>query len=195
MLNEGSSEATVQSDPFDLSRLRLSQDFSGMIGVKKAIITVPVRRPHRQWFVRVHPDESWRLETAVLEVADERETYLVEPALWPDLAGEIIPKVLFGAINRQGVFFIWPIRLPGADGRLDEWNRSALEAAQIAMDSWVRVAANRPLGAYDVLEARADFPELEWPEIGFKALLEVAFKDRFIRTPDHPVIRSLRGEL
>ncbi len=195
MLNEEPGEATVQSDSFDLSRLRLSQDFAGMIGVKKAIITVPVRRPHRQWFVRVHPDESWRLETAVLEVADERETYLVEPALWPDLAGEIIPKVLFGAINRQGVFFIWPIRLPGADGRLDEWNRSALEAAQIAMDRWVRVAANRALGAYDVFEARADFPELEWPEIGFKALLEVAFKDRFIRTPDHPVIRSLRGEL
>ncbi len=38
MLNEGSSEATVQSDPFDLSRLRLSQDFAEMIGVKKAVI-------------------------------------------------------------------------------------------------------------------------------------------------------------
>ncbi len=38
MLNEEPGEATVQSDPFDLSRLRLSQDFAEKIGVKKAVI-------------------------------------------------------------------------------------------------------------------------------------------------------------
>ena len=57
----------------DLERLRLSQDFPNKVGVKKAIITVPVRKPDRQWFVRVHADEAWRLETAVLELRDERE--------------------------------------------------------------------------------------------------------------------------
>ncbi len=190
-----SKEAVVPPDPFDLSRLRLSQDFAGKIGVKKALITVPVRKPHRQWFLRVHPDPSWRLETAVLELSDERETYLVEPALWPELSGEVAPKVLFTAMNRQGVVFLWPVRLPGADGRHDEWNRSALEAAQIAMNSWVRIAANMSLGGYEVYKATGEFPDPDWPEIGFKGLLEVAFKERFIQTPDHPVIRRLRGEL
>ena len=195
MLNEGTNEAADPRDQFDLEQLRLSQDFSGMIGIKKAIVTVPVRKPHRQWFVRAHPDASWRLETAVLELADQRETYLVHADLWPELPEEIVPKVLFAAINRQGVFFIWPVKLPGADGRLDEWNRSALEAAQLAMNKWIRVAGNLVLGAYDVFEARADLADPEWPEIGFKGLLEVAFKDRFIQTPDHPVIQRLRGEL
>jgi hypothetical protein len=53
-------------DPFDPSRLRLSQDFAATVGVKKVLITVPVREPNKQEFVRVHPDQAYRLETAVL---------------------------------------------------------------------------------------------------------------------------------
>jgi hypothetical protein len=181
-------------DPFDPARLRLSQDFENKVGVKKAIITVPVRKPDRQWFFRVHPDEKWRLGTAVLELKEDRETYLVDPKLWPELPGEVVPKVLVTAINRQGVVFLWPIRLQGSDGRWDEWNRSAMQAAEMAMKGWVRVAANMSLGAYEVFEATSSLPEPEWPEIGFQQLLKVAFKDRFIRDLDHPVVRRLRGE-
>src|SRR6266568_3638739 len=60
----------------DLARLRLGQDFADKVGVKKALLTVPVRKPDRQSFVRVHPDPSWRLDTAVITLKDERETYL-----------------------------------------------------------------------------------------------------------------------
>ena len=178
----------------DLEHLRLTQDFTSSVGVKKAIITVPVRKPDRQSFVRVHPDEAWRLETAVLELREERETYLVDPELWADLPGELVPKVLFTAINRQGVVFLWPVRLPGEDGRHDEWNRSAVEAARLAMDGWVRVAANMSLGAYEVFQPTAALPSPEWPEDGFEHLLNVAFKDHYIQTVDHPVVRRLRGE-
>ena len=34
-------------DPFDPTRLRLSQDFGEQIGVKKALPTIPVRKPDR----------------------------------------------------------------------------------------------------------------------------------------------------
>jgi hypothetical protein len=165
-----------------------------MVGVKKALITVPVRKPNRQDFIQVHPGEDWRLETAVLELKEDRETYLVEPSLWSELPGEIVPKVLLTAINRQGVVFLWPIRLPGTDGRVDEWSRSAVESAQMATDRWVRVAANMSLGAYEVYEATGDIPEPAWPDAPFAKLLEVAFKDRFIQSIEHPVIRKLRGE-
>lgn len=166
-----------------------------MVGVKKALITVPVRKPDRQWFVRVHPDTAWRLETAVIEVKEDRETYLVDPSLWQLVQGEIVPKVLFTAVNRQGVVFLWPVRLAGADGRHDEWSRSSMEAAQEAMKEWTRVAANMSLGAYEVFLSTADLPEPVWPETTFKGLLEIAFKDRFIRTPEHPVIRRLQGKI
>jgi hypothetical protein len=178
----------------DLSRLRLSQDFGATVGVKKALLTVPVRKPHRQAFIRVRAEEEWRLQTAVVQLKEERETYLVDRPLWEDLAGEITPMVLFTTIDRQGVLTLWPIRLPGVDGRLDEWSRSAIDAAEMATTRWISVRANMALGAYEVYEAQAKFPDPEWPDVTFKKLIEIAFRDRFIQTADHPVIRKLSGQ-
>ena len=157
------------------------------------LTTVPVRKPGKQNFVRVHPEVSWRLQTAVLELKEEREIYLVDPSLWDELVGEISPMILYTAIDRQGVLFLWPVRLPGEDGRIDNWSRSALEAADKAMNRWVRVSANMSLGAYEIFEAAAELPEPEWPEENFQEILGIAFRDRFIREPDHPVLRQLRG--
>ena len=56
-------------------------------------------------YLRVHLDETYRLGTAMLELKEERETYLVDNRLWSDLAGEIIPKVWLTGITRQGLIF------------------------------------------------------------------------------------------
>ena len=119
----GSSTQQSNGNHFELSSLRLSQNFAGQIGVKKALITVPVRKPHRQWFVRTHRDPAYRCEVAILEVKEDQESYLVDPALWPELPGEAVPKLLVTAINRQGVLFLWPARLPDPKGRrgADGW--------------------------------------------------------------------------
>lgn len=173
--------------------LRLSQNFAAQLGVKKAVITVPVRKPNRQEFVRTHPNPEFWLETCVLEFKEDRETYLVAPHLWGDLVGELIPKVLVPTQNRQGVLTLWPIRLPGEDGKHDEWNASALEAAQMAKTRWLRTASNMSLGAYDVYEAEGDLPEPEWPDLSLSAIVNIAFKGRWIDSLDHPAIRRLRG--
>ena len=184
-------------DPFDPERLRLSQNFAESLGVKKTLITVPVRKPSKEHWVRVHPDESYRIQTAVLELKEDRETYLVTPELWPELSTETTfsPRALFTAINRQGVVFLWPVRLPGPDGKNNEWNRSALEAAQMATDRWARVVSNMSLGAYEVFEATGNIPEPIWPEQSFQELLQIAFKDHYIDDINHPVLRRLRGEV
>jgi hypothetical protein len=193
----GKSPATAAPDPFDPASLRLSQDFASSFGVKKALLTVPVRKPDRAWFVRVHPCDDYTLQTAVVELKEDRETYLVAPDLWPCLAGEstFSPRALFTAMNRQGVLFLWPVRLPGADGKVDSWSQSALEAANMARKTWVRVAANMALGAYDVYQATGDLEQPDWPETPFRELLKIAFKDRMITALDHPVLRRLRGEV
>jgi hypothetical protein len=191
--NSESTPADSEQDRFDPSRLRLGQNFSESVGVKKALMTIPVRKPAKQEFVRVHPGIDFRLETAVLELKEERETYLVDPQLWGDIPGELTPKVLFTAINRQGVVTLWPIRMPGEDGRLDMWNQSALEAAQMAQQHWVRVSSNMSLGAYEVFQATGDIPEPEWPELSLSEILKVAFKGRYIESAEHPVIRQLLG--
>ncbi len=141
-------------------------------------------------FARILTKRTWLGKTAVLELKEDRETYLVAPQLWPELSTEstFSPRALFTAFNRQGVLFVWPVRLPGADGTIDEGRRPAIDAAAMAEKQWVRVAANMALGAYDVFEASAGLPDPEWPDVPFGELLRVAFKGRMIDTLDHPGI-------
>jgi hypothetical protein len=190
------SEIPTNLDPFDPAALRLSQDFAAGLGVKKALLTIPVCKPDKSWWVRVHPAEDYRFQTAVIELKEEKELYLIAPSLRQELATEatFALRYLFTAINRQGVCFVWPARLPRPDGKFDNWGLSALEAAQMAQKTWVRVTSNQSLGAYEVFEAPAQLPEPNWPDVPFRELLRVAFKDKFIDSLDHPVLRKLRGE-
>ena len=135
----------------------------------------------------------------LLELKEERETYLMIPALYQQLEESertgSYTATLYLCVNRQKVPFIWPVRLPGRDGRILEWHTSARAGAETAMLSWVRVVANRDAGAYDVFKAELAFSEPVWPEHSFAELLKIAFKERVIREADHPVLQRLRGAL
>ena len=177
----------------DLESLRISQElteFSGVVDTAE----IPVRRPTRDEWVRVRPGSEWRLETNVLELKDERQVYLVAPDLWEALEDELISKVLTLAVSREGQLFLWPVRLPGPDGHLDDWNRAALDAQARAALHWVRLVPNRSRGTYDVREAKADWAEPKWPELGFQQIVELAFADRYIADLDHPVVLRLWGD-
>ena len=115
---------------------------------------MPVGKPNKQDFVRVHPDPDFRLSPAALiELKDDRETYIVTPTMAANLPGEFVPCTLFLAINRQGVLRVWPVKLPGSDGKINPWHHSAAEAAERAMSCWVRLTSNMSLGAYEIFEA------------------------------------------
>ena len=93
-----------KADPFNPAALRLDQSFADSVGVKKRLITVPVRKPNRQDFVRVHPDPAYRLTpAAIIEVKEDREVYLVTPEMAPNLPGEFVGATLYTVVNRQGV--------------------------------------------------------------------------------------------
>ena len=121
-------------NPFDnLSALRLDQSYADTVGVKKLLTTVPVRKPNRQDFVRVHPDPTYRLTpAAIIEVKEDREVYLVTPDMAQALPGEFATVTLFTTINRQGTLLLWPVKLPSPEGRHNEWHRSAAEGAERA---------------------------------------------------------------
>ena len=188
-------DSSPKSPVFDLEKLRLSQDFSAELGVKKILTTVPVRKPNKHEFVRVHPSPDYYIETALLELKEERETYLIAPELRAEIPGELVPKRLFTAVNRQGVVMLWPIRMPGEDGRLDNWNLSATDAAERAVSNWIRVTSNLSLGAYEIFQASGDLAPPKWPEVSLLELLEIAFRQRYIDDPNHVVLRRLRGEI
>lgn len=171
----------------------LNQDFAAMTSVKKRVVAVPMRKPGQQTWFCPNPDPKWRIPVAVVELKEDREHFVVDPSLYDELIGEWAPKMLVACCTRQGSFTFWPIRLPDPDGRIDSWNESALSISEEYAGRWIRLRANRELGAYDVFEAVSDFPPPEWPDTP-EELLRIAFKGRVIDTPDHRVIKLLRGE-
>ena|SRR5271165_1164976 len=180
-------------DPFDPANLRLDASFLEAAGVKKLLTTVPVGKPNPQDFVRVHPEAAYRDVFATIEWKEDREFYVVVPALARELPDECVNVILHTCINQQGVTRLWPIKLAGPDGRLNEWHRSAQEAAEHAIEQWVRVKANKSLGAYETCVAAASYPDPEWPDVPFKELLRIGFRDRLIDRLDHPLVLKLRG--
>jgi hypothetical protein len=187
--------AVAAADEWNVDALRLDQSFlEGTAGVKKLLTTVPVRKPNPHDFNRVHPDPAYRANLAVIKLRDERdETYLLTPSIARALPGEFGMATVFTAINRQGVLFLWPVMLPQPDGRPNEWNRSAAEAAEMAMTKWIRVKANMSLGAYEIYEAQSLIADPKWPDQPFQELLRIGFRDRLVNNLDHPLVKRLHG--
>jgi hypothetical protein len=93
-------------DPFeDVEALRLSPDAS-TVAVRKIITRVPVRKPGNQEFFRVHPVEPHRLDTGIIDLRDDRESYLIHPQLREELADEIRAVRLYTCISRAGAVFL-----------------------------------------------------------------------------------------
>jgi hypothetical protein len=189
-------------DPFDVSRCLIGTNYAGAVGVFKPLLEVPVRRPPREAWFRVHPDPAYRSNAAVLEVGGEgidRELFLVDPPLWPSLQlteSTFGTRLLVTYLTRQSVVGLWPLRLVEPGGRSNPWSRSALQAVELAQTRWVRLQADTALGAYRVDVATGIGDEPAWPpDYDFLRLLKIAFREHVIASPDHPVLRKLRGEV
>ncbi len=196
MMNDNKqSETKSELDRlFDLEALRISPDYAATLGATKLLATVPCRKPNPQVFIRVRPEVEFRLATAVIEIKEDREIYLLAPALREVVSHEWQIKMFYTAITRQGTLFLWPVRMPGSDGRLDTWNQSAHTAAEHATHAWTRVQSNRQLGGYDIFQAAGGIPEPEWPDKTMQELVQLAFKNHFIDNLDHPVLQALEGK-
>jgi hypothetical protein len=192
LTNLSETETTVPIDPFDPESLRLDQSSLNYGAAKKLLTTIPVRKPHKQDFVRVLSRPDYRVPVALIDF--ERDTYVVAPQFAAQLSPtEYYMATVYVCINRQKVVSLWPVKTPAADGRQMEWYTSAQTGAELAMIRWVRITANMDLGAYEISEAIADYGEPEWPDLPFRELLRIGFKTRMISDESHTVIQKLRG--
>jgi hypothetical protein len=191
------AEVPKKSDTpeIDIEDLRLSQDYPALAGVEKKITSIPVKKPSRQAFIRVRREEEYRLQTAVIEFKDGREIYVVHRDLQEELSIETRQIELFTATELHGPLFLWPVKLSTPGGSENSWNTSMMEGALEAMNRWTRMVSNRELKAYELLVAKAHYEDPEWPVLTFHEILNIAFKDRFIETLDHPVVKQLKGEV
>ncbi len=187
-----SNATTPTAGGIDLSAVRLSQNFHQMSKTEKLLTHVPVKRPAKHHFFRVHPEEEYRLEAMVIEI-DGDETYLLHPSvsgMFPDLAR---PVRLHLYVTRTNAIGLWPVKLPAEDGKTNPWHSSAAEAAEIAMERWIRLTANRDMGCYDVIAAEGMIVDPKWPEKSMSELINKAFAQRYVDSEDHPLVKELLG--
>jgi hypothetical protein len=126
------TEKSTLLNPFAPENLRLDQNYADTVGVRKVLISIPVRKPGRQEWIRVHPAAEYVDNFNIIELREENETYIVSSKLVGELSREIVQMTLYLAITRQGNVFFWPVRLPTPDGRDMDWWRNARTAAEQA---------------------------------------------------------------
>jgi hypothetical protein len=186
----------VAPDPFNLEALRLPPSYEMDAGVRLQLTSVPVRKPKRQEWIRVHHDSAYRIDVALIKMDDDGAFYLVHPNVLPAIEHETVGYTIYTTVNKSGTGFLWPISRPkDADRRPNEWVRSAHVAAAQAVTQWVRVASNNDRGAYDIYNSQNQLSDPVWPEKTMLELLKIAFQTtgRYIETLDHPVVKTLQG--
>ena len=189
--NEAGSPEDVPVDPFDPASFReFVRDDD--IAVEKVLLSLAVQKPPKQQYFRVNPDPIYINDIPVLEYPKD-DFYLVIPQLVDLLAKEVSTRRLYTCVSRRGVHFLWPAKLPKGNGGKDSWSQSALDIAEHAMKSWVRMEANMDAQRYEVNIARGDLEEPRWLDKKFRDLMELGFRDRLINSSSHPVVQELFG--
>jgi hypothetical protein len=196
-VNTGSAETSKATSIFDdLDALRVD-NIGSLTGTIEVLSHVPVRKPTRTEFIRVHPDPKMSLEASIYEDKEERDTYFVPPPSRHLLVGYLTPVLISVAINRQGTLFLWPIKLNVDEGTKRgggrAWNETAMAGAEIGRTTWVQLRSDMSLGAYRIRHAGGELPDPVWPSYSLNELLKLGFKDRIIDRAEHPVVRGLRG--
>jgi len=82
-------------------------------------------------------------------------------------------------------------------GNLNHYHSSRMEAYEAAKEKWVRMYANQEGGFYSYAYAEDNLPAPVWPEepANLENALNKAFKDYIIDSPNHPIIKKLKGKL
>jgi hypothetical protein len=186
-------------NPLSREALRLNQSYTAALGLEKHIHNIPVDKPPTEVWFRVHPGTNARgeemfFDTYLLHIKNgpDRGAYQVGANLLPLLSCERLlqPTRLVLCIDRQEELRFWPLRLPGPDGREDDWISSALSVAEDAKRRWVRLVSGSH--GYQSVTTCAVIPEPTWPDKSLDDLLEVAFKKRRIASESDPGLRRLR---
>lgn len=195
------------ADVFDrLETFRLRQSFD-RVTVRRPLTTVGIRKPKSHEWFQVHP--TYRYEGTLFKAKEEglsEEWFFPTDEAVLAILEELSPTGLrevciFWWVNRKKNSFVWPVELADSDGRQNDWHASMYEMLNLHGNGhWCRIEAGD--GGYSPTIADETDPAAtlrlvkpEWPPVDhFGAVLRLAFKGgRAIDTPDHPLIKRLRG--
>jgi hypothetical protein len=154
--------------------------------------THELRAPKKSEFVRVNPAEEYHIyNVPLLEDLEGKGWYFVDgSAELPDLIEELVRHAnIYTAQTHDGTTFLWLVKHKNTN-----WYTSARRAVTAAVSRWVSVRARNAANSYDLRPPRDPIPEPDWSSLPpFDVMLEMAFGDRTIDNPNHPVVRRLLG--
>ena len=181
--------APKEQNPF--SKFRMASASLTNVETEKLITHVPVGKPNKQKFVRVHPDQAFWFECAILKLEDEQRPFLVTPEIASLIVQDIKLAVFVCNRSPRQSFS----HTTGAEeGEENTWNHSQRHAASLAEQTWIRLTSNRATGSYEPLKAKGEIPEPVWPDKTLEEILEIAFGDaHIIEERNHPALQRLWG--
>ena len=189
-------EQRIVEKSTDMSRFIMTQEYIDELDTTEQV-TIPVQKPHREWFIRTHPDPDYWKTAGVLEITTFKDFagfWLVDPCVVDVVQHQsgYRPRQLVTSVNQFGENFLWPMLVSGAHGReLDSWNRSARLIAEAAKDKWIKVVSKSAM--YDKQVALDDQGDPKFIDKSFDKILSVAFRERIIDTVDHKALLALMG--
>ena len=124
----------------------------------------------------------------------ERSQYMVFPEVASQFPELVKPVRIVSAVTREGNPYLWPLRLPAEDGRVDNWANSALEIAEIAKKTWVRINPNMAAGCYLAFKAPTIKTKPAFLNMKFEDMIQKAFRDFVITDLEHPIAREMLGD-
>jgi hypothetical protein len=193
----GQDPRTADPDPYAPQSIIINAMTD--VNVETVLTAVPVRKPKRTEFVRVHPGADYMVPCMLVMERDtgmDTESYLVTPPVQHLVSEELKQVRLYTAITKRGTVFLWPIKLPGDNNdRIRRISDTAIQCAEQAKTLWVKVCWDRDLGGYGMQRAKGDLGEPQWPDKSMRDLLELGFRNYLVDRPDHPVIREFAGEI
>jgi hypothetical protein len=153
-------------------------------------------------FARLHPseDECWTPELCFVSVpikgAKRDMLHLIdEDVAIAHLAAKKIKRFRLAlATKPHDVFFFCIVPSQNIE---DSWNKTALEACELAKTRWTQALSRKPEGieAYLIDHAQNEdaFPAPKWPSRTLDELIEVTFRAANIENDRHPGLLRLIG--
>lgn len=188
------------NNSFNFKNLRVNRP---PILTRKVKHTLSVRRPKSgEEFFRIRKGDDWKFPTCVYKShkgkSDADNTYLVHPDYWDEFTGRGLLKYSIfhmGIIWDSDEIFLSDIPEPDEEGNDNNFHKTRRECYKIAEDKWITLFQNAESTGWDHEEALEDLGEPKWPSDP-KAMLEaveLAFKDKFVNSDDHPALKHIRG--
>jgi|HubBroStandDraft_6_1064221.scaffolds.fasta_scaffold11280_5 hypothetical protein len=193
---ETPNQGPAGPDPFDPRNHKKPQDPRLNPGAGSPTSGLPAsiepRKPKKSWFVRIHPDPSYRAVVPLYTDDDakrrEGNSYLFAPGLEipPDLEDLVRDTLVAAAITSSGIPFLYTLNISDST-----WYESGVEVFRVITDEWKRITSAD--GCYVMKSTIAKLDEPHFPDAPFRDWLECAFSKRLIKSLDDPLVKKLRG--